>query len=126
MILDVIAFVFKQFSMPEIDVPDWNGQDENIEPKRNRRVIGIGSQILRAIGLNKIMVLGTPTKYSGLSGFNIVPSLLHDVITRVLFNKLIPSIGPTIAHDKVAIKHSRSGFNSGPTVCPPICLFVLL
>ena len=46
-------------------------KDENIEPKRNRRVIGIGSQILRAIGLNKIMVLGTPTKYSGLSGFNI-------------------------------------------------------
>ena len=48
-----------------------NLKDENIEPKRNRRVIGIGSQILRAIGLNKIKVLGTPTKYSGLSGFNI-------------------------------------------------------
>ena len=46
-------------------------KDENIEPKRNRRVIGIGSQILRSIGLNKIKVLGTPTKYSGLSGFNI-------------------------------------------------------
>ena len=46
-------------------------KDENIEPKRNRRVIGIGSQILRSLGLNRINVLGTPTKYSGLSGFNI-------------------------------------------------------
>jgi 3,4-dihydroxy 2-butanone 4-phosphate synthase/GTP cyclohydrolase II len=48
-----------------------NLKDENVEPKRNRRVIGIGSQILRALGLSKIKVLGTPTKYSGLSGFNI-------------------------------------------------------
>ncbi len=46
-------------------------KDEIVEPKRNRRVIGIGSQILRALGLSKIKVLGTPTKYSGLSGFNI-------------------------------------------------------
>ena len=46
-------------------------KDENIEPKRNRRVIGIGSQILRSLGLSRINVLGTPTKYSGLSGFNI-------------------------------------------------------
>ena len=46
-------------------------KDEDVEPKRSRRVIGIGSQILRALGLSKIKVLGTPTKYSGLSGFNI-------------------------------------------------------
>ena len=46
-------------------------KDEDVEPKRSRRVIGIGSQILRALGLSTIKVLGTPTKYSGLSGFNI-------------------------------------------------------
>ena len=46
-------------------------KDEVVEPKRNRRVIGVGSQILRSLGLNKIRVLGTTTRYSGLSGFNI-------------------------------------------------------
>ena len=45
--------------------------DKPVEVKRNRRVIGVGSQILRALGLNKIKFLGTPTKYSGLSGFDI-------------------------------------------------------
>lgn len=45
--------------------------DEKVEPKKNRRVIGVGSQILRALGLSKIKVLGTNTRYSGLSGFNI-------------------------------------------------------
>ena len=39
--------------------------------KKSRRVIGAGSQILRALGLKKIRVLGTPTKYNNLSGFNI-------------------------------------------------------
>jgi len=42
-----------------------------VEVKRNRRVIGVGSQILRALGLKKIKFLGTPTKYSGLSGFDL-------------------------------------------------------
>ena len=46
-------------------------KNEVVEPKRNRRVIGVGSQILRSLGLNKIKVLGTTTRYSGLSGFNI-------------------------------------------------------
>ena len=35
---------------------------KEIEPKTNRRVIGVGSQILRALNLKKITVLGTPTK----------------------------------------------------------------
>ena len=46
-------------------------KDKEIEPKRNRRVIGIGSQICRALNLKKITVLGTPTKYNAVSGFNI-------------------------------------------------------
>ena len=46
-------------------------EDIEIEPKRNRRVIGVGSQILRALDLKKITVLGTPTKYNAVSGFNI-------------------------------------------------------
>ena len=46
-------------------------EDKEIEPKANRRVIGVGSQILRAIDLKKISVLGTPTKYNAVSGFNI-------------------------------------------------------
>ena len=45
--------------------------NKEVEPKRNRRVIGVGSQILRALKLKKITVLGTPTKYNAVSGFNI-------------------------------------------------------
>ena len=46
-------------------------KDKEIEPKKNRKVIGVGSQICRALNLKKITVLGTPTKYNALSGFNI-------------------------------------------------------
>ncbi len=46
-------------------------KDKEVEPKRNRRVIGVGSQICRALNLKKITVLGTPTKYNAVSGFNI-------------------------------------------------------
>ncbi|MDC0440113.1 3,4-dihydroxy-2-butanone-4-phosphate synthase [Gammaproteobacteria bacterium] len=46
-------------------------EDREVEPKANRRVIGVGSQILRALDLKKISVLGTPTKYNAVSGFNI-------------------------------------------------------
>lgn len=46
-------------------------KDKKVEPKRNRRVIGVGSQICRALNLKKITVLGTPTKYNAVSGFNI-------------------------------------------------------
>ena len=35
-------------------------EEKQIEPKSNRRVIGVGSQILRALNLKKITVLGTP------------------------------------------------------------------
>ncbi|MBF27296.1 MAG: bifunctional 3,4-dihydroxy-2-butanone-4-phosphate synthase/GTP cyclohydrolase II, partial [Flammeovirgaceae bacterium] len=46
-------------------------EEKDIEPKNNRRVIGVGSQILRLLDLKKITVLGTPTKYSAVSGFDI-------------------------------------------------------
>jgi len=46
-------------------------EEKEIEPKSNRRVIGVGSQILRALNLKKITVLGTPTKYNAVSGFDI-------------------------------------------------------
>ena len=46
-------------------------EEKEIEPKNNRRVIGVGSQILRALDLKKITVLGTPTKYNAVSGFDI-------------------------------------------------------
>ena len=46
-------------------------EEKEIEPRANRRVIGVGSQILRALSLKKITVLGTPTKYNAVSGFNI-------------------------------------------------------
>ena len=46
-------------------------EDKEVEPKANRRVIGVGSQILRALDLKKISVLGTPTKYNAVSCFNI-------------------------------------------------------
>ena len=36
-----------------------------------QKVIGVGSQICRALNLKKITVLGTPTKYNAVSGFNI-------------------------------------------------------
>jgi 3,4-dihydroxy 2-butanone 4-phosphate synthase/GTP cyclohydrolase II len=46
-------------------------KEKEVEPKSNRRVIGVGSQILRALNLRKITVLGTPTKYNAVSGFDI-------------------------------------------------------
>ena len=46
-------------------------EEKEIEPKSNRRVIGVGSQILRALNLKQITVLGTPTKYNAVSGFDI-------------------------------------------------------
>ena len=46
-------------------------EEKEIQPKSNRRVIGVGSQILRALDLKKITVLGTPTKYNAVSGFDI-------------------------------------------------------
>ena len=46
-------------------------EEKEVEPKSNRRVIGVGSQILRALNLRKITVLGTPTKYNAVSGFDI-------------------------------------------------------
>ncbi len=46
-------------------------QNKQTEVKKNRRVIGVGSQILRALNLTKIRVIGTPTKYNNVSGFNI-------------------------------------------------------
>ena len=42
-------------------------------------------------------------------------------IVRVALSRPMPSIGPTIAPDSVAINASRSGSFSGPTVCPPTC-----
>ena len=46
-------------------------EEKEVEPKTNRRVIGVGSQILRALNRKEITVLGTPTKYNAVSGFNI-------------------------------------------------------
>ncbi|MFT5208544.1 MAG: 3,4-dihydroxy 2-butanone 4-phosphate synthase/GTP cyclohydrolase II [Flavobacterium sp.] len=35
------------------------------------RVIGIGSQILRDLGVSKMRLLSSPTRFSGISGFNL-------------------------------------------------------
>ena len=35
------------------------------------RVIGAGSQILRDIGVGKMRLLSSPSRYSGLSGFDL-------------------------------------------------------
>jgi len=45
--------------------------NEKVEVKRNRKVIGIGAQIIKAFGLSTIKFIGTKRKYPGLSGFNI-------------------------------------------------------
>jgi hypothetical protein len=50
-----------------------------------------------------------------------MPSPRHVVMTRLLLSRWMPSIGPTIAQDSVAISASRSGSVSGPTVWPPTC-----
>ncbi|MFL2700004.1 MAG: 3,4-dihydroxy-2-butanone-4-phosphate synthase [SAR86 cluster bacterium] len=46
-------------------------KDKEDEPQGGRRMIGVGSQILRALDLKEITVLGTQTKYNAVSGFNI-------------------------------------------------------
>ncbi len=41
------------------------------EPIVDSRVVGVGCQILTELGIKKLKLLGKPTKYSGLAGFDI-------------------------------------------------------
>lgn len=45
--------------------------DTLIQTQENWRMLGIGSQILADVGVNRMRVLGTPRKMHGLSGFNL-------------------------------------------------------
>jgi len=41
------------------------------QPLVDSREVGVGCQILTALGIKNLKLLGTPTKYSGLAGFDI-------------------------------------------------------
>ena len=45
------------------------GTKSQVKPET--KTVGIGSQILKELGLQKIKLLGTPAKYPSLSGFDL-------------------------------------------------------
>ena len=48
------------------------------------------------------------TVVTGLSGFRTTPSPLQVVMTLEALRSSMPSMGPTMAHDRVAMRASRS------------------
>ena len=48
---------------------DLMGTKSQVKPET--KTVGIGSQILKELGLQKIKLLGTPVKYPSLSGFDL-------------------------------------------------------
>ena len=48
---------------------DLMGAQSPLKPET--KTVGIGSQILKELGLQKIKLLGTPVKYPSLSGFDL-------------------------------------------------------
>ena len=48
---------------------DLKGTKSQLKPET--KTVGIGSQILKELGLQKIKLLGTPVKYPSLSGFDL-------------------------------------------------------
>ncbi len=48
---------------------DLDGEQRMIKPET--KTVGIGSQILKELGLKKITLLATPVKYPSLSGFDL-------------------------------------------------------
>jgi 3,4-dihydroxy 2-butanone 4-phosphate synthase/GTP cyclohydrolase II len=48
---------------------DLVGTKPSAQPET--KTVGIGSQILRELGLKQIKLLGTPVKYPSLSGFDL-------------------------------------------------------
>ena len=48
---------------------DLMGSKSSVKPET--KIVGIGSQILKELGLQKIKLLGTPVKYPTLSGFDL-------------------------------------------------------
>jgi 3,4-dihydroxy 2-butanone 4-phosphate synthase/GTP cyclohydrolase II len=53
-------------SFPEIPVADRSVAESGVY-----RVIGAGSQILRDLGVGKMRLLSSPTRYNALSGFGL-------------------------------------------------------
>ena len=45
--------------------------EQNHKLSQKPKTVGIGSQILKELGLQKIKLLGTPVKYPSLSGFDL-------------------------------------------------------
>jgi 3,4-dihydroxy 2-butanone 4-phosphate synthase/GTP cyclohydrolase II len=48
---------------------DLMGTKSSVKPET--KTVGIGSQILKELGLQKIKLLATPVKYPSLSGFDL-------------------------------------------------------
>ncbi|MDH4549907.1 3,4-dihydroxy-2-butanone-4-phosphate synthase [Pseudomonas sp. BN607] len=51
------------------DVP--HARQRNIPNHRSSLMIGVGSQILRSLGLGKLRLMGSPIKYHAISGFDL-------------------------------------------------------
>jgi 3,4-dihydroxy 2-butanone 4-phosphate synthase/GTP cyclohydrolase II len=51
--------------------PDIPAADRSVAESGVYRVIGAGSQILRALGVGKMRLLSSPSRYNALSGFGL-------------------------------------------------------
>ncbi|MBX3429082.1 MAG: 3,4-dihydroxy-2-butanone-4-phosphate synthase [Hyphomonadaceae bacterium] len=57
--------------VPDVISRRLNGEPLEFEADDIRRVIGLGSQILRELGVGRMMVLGAPQKIAGLDGYGL-------------------------------------------------------
>ncbi len=53
-------------SFPDIPVSQRTGSEQGVY-----RVVGTGSQILRDIGVSKMRLLSSPSRYNAISGFHL-------------------------------------------------------
>jgi len=53
------------------ELRDHGVQTESSTQKVDPRVVGVGSQILSELGVHQLLLMGTPMKYTGLSGFDL-------------------------------------------------------
>ena len=65
----LVADVFQSVAAKYDVMNDLMGAQSPLKPET--KTVGIGSQILKELGLQKIKLLGTPVKYPSLSGFDL-------------------------------------------------------
>ena len=57
--------------LPSLVMSGLSPSDKKNVPQPETKTVGIGSQILKELGLTKIKLLATPVKYPSISGFDL-------------------------------------------------------